>query len=139
MSMYGKGVYKWFQANQLIACIQQWEETKQYLTEIWKPSFHCRLENHECYNARIANEELFPMFQDVTNQMFDKQMKINMKINLNEAKEFYFFKNKSEKDFIDLLVLFGLEGVTSLGIKLRVGGALTRISLKIFQISFDTI
>jgi hypothetical protein len=79
------------------------------------------------------------MFQDVTNQMFDKQMKINMKINLNEAKEFYFFKNKSEKDFIDLLVLFGLEGVTSLGIKLRVGGALTRISLKIFQISFDTI
>jgi hypothetical protein len=67
------------------------------------------LRSDECFNAREADELFNPIFQDVTNQMFDKMLKKNLKMSFDEAKEFYLGQNYIEKEFIDLVTLYGLE------------------------------
>jgi hypothetical protein len=41
--------------------------------------------------------------------MFDKLMKTNLKMSFNEAKEFYLGQNHTEKEYIDVMTLYGLE------------------------------
>jgi hypothetical protein len=41
--------------------------------------------------------------------MFEKLMKTHLKMSFNEAKEFYFGQKNPEREFIDLLMLYGLE------------------------------
>jgi hypothetical protein len=62
-----------------------------------------------CLNAREADYLFIPIFRDVTNQTFDKLQSKNLKMSYYEAKEFYLGQNHTEKEFIDLMMLYGLE------------------------------